>query len=84
MTKKQNKARLKKTRPVAGDKDASISRRRMLLTTGIAAGTVVAIGGGMALLSETTPAMAQEVIVYKDPSWDNNDTIRIFLGNRFG
>jgi len=44
----------------------TVSRRRILLATGATA--IVAIGGGVALLSKPTPTMAQEVVVYKDPS----------------
>ena len=44
----------------------SVTRRRILLATGITA--FAAIGGGAALLSQTNPTMAQEVVVYKDPS----------------
>ena len=44
----------------------TVLRRRMLLATGATA--IVAIGGGVILLSKPTPTLAQEVVVYKDPS----------------
>jgi hypothetical protein len=42
----------------------TISRRRLLF----ALGAVTAIGGGVALFIDSTPTMAEEVVVYKDPS----------------
>ena len=71
MTKGHGKARVKNTqagfnRKIEPAKSSSVSRRRMLLATGATA--IVAIGGGITLLSKPTPIMAQEVVVYKDPS----------------
>jgi len=58
MTKKRNTENQKASQP------ASITRRRVLF----ALGTVVVVGGGGTFFLEPTPTMAEEVVVYKDPS----------------
>ena len=58
MTKKRNTENQKIFQP------ASITRRRVLF----ALGTVAVIGGGGAFFLEPSPTMAEEVVVYKDPS----------------
>ena len=69
MTKKRNTANPKASQPAirskgASGEPASSARRRVLF----ALGAVAAVGGGVALFLEPTPTMAEEVVVYKDPS----------------
>ena len=69
MTKKRNKANPNASQPAirskgASSEPASFARRHTLL----ALGAVIAIGGGATLLITSTAAMAEEVVVYKDPS----------------
>ncbi len=69
MAKKRKTAKPKASKPAvsskgASSKPASSARRRVLF----ALGAVAAVGGGVALFLEPTPTMAEEVVVYKDPS----------------
>lgn len=69
MTRKRNTANPKASQPAVRSKGssgklASVTRRRMLF----ALGAVAVVGGGGALFLEPAPTMAEEVVVYKDPS----------------
>ena len=69
MTKKRNKANPNASQPAHRSKGApsdpaSLARRHSLLGLG----AVIVIGGGATLWINSTAAMAEEVVVYKDPS----------------